>query len=58
MVVVLGSILRVIGTEEWHRRLEEEEDGGILTVLGLHRGESERERKGLIRTTKEFLVDA
>ena len=34
---MIGSIMTVLGREEWCRRLEEEEeeDGGILTVLGL-----------------------
>ena len=42
---LIGSLTAVIGIEEWRRRLEEEEDGGILTVLGLYRGERERERE-------------
>ncbi len=54
--VVIG--IEVVGIEEFHRRLEEEEDGGILTVLGLHRGQREREKKGLIRVAKKFMVAA
>ena len=43
---LIGSIMAVLGREEWCRRLEEEEeDGGILTMLGLYRGEGGRERK-------------
>ena len=50
--------MAVLGREEWCRRLEEEEDGGILTVLGLYRGEKEGEREKIIRAAKEFLIQA
>ena len=54
---LIGHIKTVIGVEEWTSRLEEE-NGGILTVLGLHRGERQREREEIIRGTKRFLIDA
>ena len=47
-----------IGIEEWQKRLEEEEGGGILTVLGLHKGEGRKEREEIIKAAKEFLVKA
>ena len=50
--------MRTVGREEWHRRLEEEEAGGILTVLGLYREEGHREREQIIRAVREFLVQA
>lgn len=37
---LIDYIKTVIGLEEWFRRLKEE-DEGILTVLGLYRGERE-----------------
>ena len=58
---LIGSIMAVLGREEWCRRLEEEEekeDGGILTVLGLYRGEREGKREKIIRAAKEFLTQA
>ena len=42
---LITSIKTVIGEQEWLRRIEEEEDGGVLTVLGLYQGERERERE-------------
>ena len=54
---LIGHIKTVIGVEEWTSRLEEE-NGGILTVLGLYRGERQREREEIIRGTKRFLIDA
>ena len=53
---LMGSVKAVIGEQEWRRRLEEEEDGGALTVLGLYQGEREREREEIVQMTKEFLV--
>ena len=44
--------------QEWLRRIEEEEDGGVLTVLGLYQGEREREREKIVCMCKEFLVQA
>ena len=55
---LIGCIMRTVGREEWHRRLEEEEAGGILTVLGLYREEGHREREQIIRAVREFLVQA
>ncbi len=55
---LIGCVTRAIGIEEWHRRLEEEEDGGILTVLGLYRGEGQAEKEEIIRAGKEFLKQA
>ena len=55
---LIGSVKTVIGGQEWHRRLEEVEDGGVLTVLGLYHGEGEREREAVISYVKEFLVKA
>ena len=54
---LIGCIIRTVGREEWLRRLEEEE-GGILTVLGLYRGEGQREKEQIVRAVKEFLVQA
>ena len=45
---LVGSVTEVLGVEEWHRRIEEEEDGGILTVLGLYRGECQRAREDIV----------
>ena len=50
---LIGSVKAVIGEQEWCRRLEEE-DGGVLTVLGLYQGE--REREEIIGMPNEFLV--
>ena len=36
---LVESVKAVIGEYEWHRRLDEEEDVGALTVLGLYQGE-------------------
>lgn len=55
---LIGSVKAAIGEQEWRRRLEEEEDGGVLTVLGLYQGEREREKEEIIQVTKEFLVKA
>ena len=57
-----GKLIRfiklVIGEKEWLRRIEEEEDWGVLTVLGLYQGEREREREEIIAVCKEFLVQS
>ena len=55
---LIGSVKAVVGEQEWRRRLDEEEDGGVLTVLGLYQGEGKRERESVIGITKEFLVQA
>ena len=55
---LIRSIKSVIGEQEWLRRIEEEEDGGVLTVLGLYQGEREREREKIVCVCKEFLVQA
>ena len=56
---LLGYIESVIGVDEWHRRLVYEGgDSGILTVLGLYRGEEEEKRRKIIEAAKEFLLHA
>ena len=40
---LVGSVISVIGAEEWQRRLDEK-DGGICTVLGLYGGKEETEK--------------
>ena len=55
---LIGRAIATVGREEWRRRLEEEEDGGILTVLGLYREEGQREREEIVKAVKEFLVQA
>ena len=54
---LIGSVTAVIGIEEWRRRLEEEEDGEILTVLEPIQGR-EGEREKVISLASEFLTQA
>ena len=55
---LIGRAIATVGREEWRRRLEEEEDGGILTVLGLYRGECQRAREVIVRAAKVFMGKA
>ena len=52
---LIQKVIGVIGEDEWHRRIDEE-DGGITTVLGLY-GDKE-EAKKLIEIMKVFLVQS
>ena len=52
---LIKSITAVIGEEEWHRRIEEE-DIGISTVLGLYDGKEISEK--IIENTKVFLIQS
>lgn len=53
---LIGSVTEIV-EDEWNMRLEEE-DGGVLTVLGLYQGKREREKERIVRVMKEFLVQA
>ena len=52
---LVESIKGILGLTEWQKRLEEE-DGGILTVLGLYESGEKSER--IVRETKKFLAMA
>ena len=52
---LIRCIKTVIGEQEWLRRIEEEEDGGVLTVP-VPRREGKREREKIVCICKEFLV--
>ena len=50
---LIDSIKEEIGEEEWDRRLWEEEEGGIVTALGLY--EKSQTNESIIKHMKAFL---
>ena len=53
MAGLIDSIKEEIGEEEWDRRLWEEEEGGIVTALGLY--EKSQTNESIIKHMKSFL---